>query len=554
MSLPPEQHSMSQQENAIRGSEVFVCGLRHCYSEDKLRELFSACGEIVEIRTTRFKEGNLKGFCFVRFATKESAARAVRELSGTVMEGKKIVVRLSSEQDTLYLGNLDKAWSAEEFERMVLEVFPGIETIELPMLKGTLAGQKQVNRGFAFVKFISHPNSFSDLDIQSSVLPIHRSPIERVYIAARRAHRVCSQPDFRLGNLHPDVQWAEEENEIDPNEHAKIKVAFVRYLPVNAEEYYLKQLFEPYGKIEKVVVSKNGSSAVGFVHFMERSDLERAIKELNEKTVQGPSGGPVYKLQVEIARPMDNNKKRVLENSECTSVQDHPKHSKPDIHSSLVQREIEPADPYEEAVIALPLAIDVRSLCSLSEIPEPNAISVLDQFMLSGASLPNKGEYLDGLISRYLVDKSRSNQSLDTFSRVVAENTRNESSLFRISHQVSPHSTAARPDIYATSYSSPHSSLPLLNRAPTGHVDKHDFPKYPSPVESDRSPLPKIHKHTLEERSLYPYESRQVSKEPGLNLVQPQIMFDPFTGEPYKFDPFTGEPICPENTESRRIF
>ncbi|CAA0820281.1 RNA-binding (RRM/RBD/RNP motifs) family protein [Striga hermonthica] len=552
MSLPSEQHSMSPQENVAKGTEVFVCGLRHCYSEDKLRELFSTCGEIVEIRTTRFKKGNLKGFCFVRFTTKESAARAVRELSGTVMEGKKIAVRLSSEQDTLYLGNLNKAWSAEEFERMVLEVFPGIETIELPMLKGTLPGQKQVNRGFAFVKFISHP-------------------------AARRAHRVCSQPDFRLGNLHPDVQWAEKENEIDPNEHDKIKVAFVRYLPVNAEEYYLKQLFEPYGKIEKVAVLKNGSSAVGFVHFIERSDLERAIKELNEKTVQGPSGGPVYKLQVEIARPMDNNKKRGLDNSESNFVQDHPKHSKPDIHCSLVQREIEPADPYEEAVIALPLPvkerllrilrlgiatrfdIDVRSLCSLSEIPEPNAISVLDQFMLSGASLPNKGEYLDGLISKYLVEKSRSNQRLDIFSR-VAENTISGSSLFRISHHVSPRSTEARPDIYATSYSLPHSGLPLLNQAPTRHADKQSFSNYPSPSrtptgrESDRSPLSKTHTHSLEERSLYPYELRQVPKEPGLNLVRPQIMFDPFTGEPYKFDPFTGEPIRPENTESRRIF
>ncbi|KAL0350807.1 UNVERIFIED_CONTAM: hypothetical protein Sradi_4229900, partial [Sesamum radiatum] len=137
-------------------------------------------------------------------------------------------------------------WSAEEFERIVLQVFPDIESVDLAMLKDTPPGQKQRNRGFAFVKFRSHA-------------------------AASRAQRVGSQPDFRLGNLHPAVQWAEEEPEIDPKELAKIKIAFVRSLPVDAEESYLKQLFESFGKVEKVVVSKKGSFPVGFVHFAERS-------------------------------------------------------------------------------------------------------------------------------------------------------------------------------------------------------------------------------------------------------------------------------------------
>lgn len=31
-----------------------------------------------------------------------------------------------------------------------------------------------------------------------------------------------SQPEFRLGNLHPAVQWAEEESEVDAKELAKV--------------------------------------------------------------------------------------------------------------------------------------------------------------------------------------------------------------------------------------------------------------------------------------------------------------------------------------------
>ncbi|KAK6155027.1 hypothetical protein DH2020_009275 [Rehmannia glutinosa] len=446
-------------------------------------QVFSACGEIVEIRLIKDKNGSLKGFCFVRFATKESAARAVREKSGTVLDGKKIGVLPSSEQDTLYFGNLNKAWSADEFERIVLQVFPDIESIDLPMLKDTPPGQKQRNRGFAFVKFSSHA-------------------------AASRAQRVGSQPEFRLGNLHPAVQWAEEEHGIDAKELAKIKIAFVRNLPIDAEENYLKQLFEPFGKVEKVVVSKKGSSPVGFVHFAERLDLERAIKELNEKTVQGPSGGPVCKLQVEVARPMDRNKKRVHENSESTSVQGDSKLVKPNHHNPHIQRELESADPYEDAVIALPLAvkerftsilrlgiatrfdIDVKSLCSLKELPESAAITVLDQFMLSGAALQNKGAYLDGLISRHLVDKVGSSQSLGSLSK-VADSTRNELKPFSISHRVSPlavspftshvHSNAARPDIYGTHYSSLRSDYPLPSRTLIGRVDEKGLSDYPLP-------------------------------------------------------------------------
>ncbi|PIN06624.1 Splicing factor 3b, subunit 4 [Handroanthus impetiginosus] len=160
MSQPSKGQSTDHKENVAKGTEVFVGGLPRSISEEKVKELFSACGEIVEIRMIKDPKGNLKGFCFVRFATKEAASRAVREKSGTMLDGKKIGVLPSSEQDTLYFGNLNKAWSAEEFERIVLQVFPDVESIDLVMLKNISSGQKQRNRGFAFVKFCSHAVSF----------------------------------------------------------------------------------------------------------------------------------------------------------------------------------------------------------------------------------------------------------------------------------------------------------------------------------------------------------------------------------------------------------
>ncbi|PWA72502.1 Nucleotide-binding, alpha-beta plait [Artemisia annua] len=41
---------------------------------------------------------------------------------------------------------------------------------------------------------------------------------------AARAFRVGSKPDFVLGGtLHPSIKWAEEDNEVDPDELAKDK-------------------------------------------------------------------------------------------------------------------------------------------------------------------------------------------------------------------------------------------------------------------------------------------------------------------------------------------
>ncbi|KAH6799606.1 hypothetical protein C2S51_036090 [Perilla frutescens var. frutescens] len=44
--------------------------------------------------------------------------------------------------------------------------------------------------------------------------------------------------------------------------------------------------------------SCNGGSSVGFVHFTNRSDLDRAVRELDGKTVGGPRRGQVHVLQV----------------------------------------------------------------------------------------------------------------------------------------------------------------------------------------------------------------------------------------------------------------
>ncbi|XP_052198160.1 polyadenylate-binding protein, cytoplasmic and nuclear-like isoform X2 [Diospyros lotus] len=552
----------TDHKHAVRGTEVFVGGLARSTTEEKIREVFSSCGEIMEMRLIKDQKGNSKGFCFIRFGIKEAADRAVKDKSGTLIDGKKIGVLPSTEQDSLYLGNLRKDWSADEFDKIVRQAFPDVVSVNLAMPFGgeNHLGQKLQNRGFAIVKFSSHA-------------------------AAARAYRLGSKSDFVLAaNCHPAVDWAQDEPEIDPEELAKIKIAFVRNLPQDFEENYLQKLFEPLGELEKVVISKKGRSPVGFVHFANRSDLENAIKEMNGKAVQGPSGGPSFNLMVEIARPIEKNRKRTREDPQsklASKITSHPKISKGEqilnasgrlksgsqqLKNSLEEPVV--SDPYEAAVVSLPVAvkerllrilrlgiatrfdIDIRCLTSLKELPESAAISILDQFMLSGADRQDKGAYLAGLISRHQVDKLGLGQYTSNLSR-IGDITSKESQLAGYSRRVhlpamgplasSVDTTMSRYDIYTSRYPSSLLTQPLSSRASFG-IEESGLA---SAATLYRTPAPSA------SYAKVGLGSPLVATAADRELPRPQVKFDPFTGEPYKFDPFTGEPIRSENNLSR---
>ncbi|KAK1410178.1 hypothetical protein QVD17_36713 [Tagetes erecta] len=592
MSYSLDQNS-TDYHNGSNGVEVFVGGLSRSLTEDKVHKVFSTCGEIMDMRLIKDQQGSLKGFGFIRFTTKESADKAIRELNESMLEGKKIGVLPSAGHDTLFFGNLNKGWSTDDFNRVIRQVFPDVVSIDLAQpISGseTALGKKFKNRGFGFVKFSSHAS-------------------------AARAYRVAAKPDFILGGtLHPSVKWAEEDAGVDPDELAKIKIAFVRNLPSSTDESYLKCLFEPFGKVEKVVVHTKGASTVGFIHFAQRSHLDSAIGGLNEKIVIGPKGSPSFKLQVEVARPMDKKRKRVYEEPQITQprILDGFKpqsyvsvlSSYNGHHKDTLQQEPAAADPHEAAVLLLPVAvrerllrvlrlgiatrydIEVEALANLAELPESTAILVLDQFMLSGADEHDKGAYLASLISKYQVEKLGLNQPPLSLSRLRDTNVREPVGLGLpgrahlpavdpLALHVDP--SVPRSDGYTSRYSSLYSDYRLPSHAGGLRTDErspfhlHELPGSSSSIASYSRYLmnPNIPTAYGNMEEMSPNPSHQIPGSSSLSYAnhaqdpnrmplqvkggdrpgaRPQMRFDPFTGEPYKFDPFTGEPIVPESS------
>eukprot|EP01018_Ginkgo_biloba_P006842 Gb_30624 [translate_table: standard] len=354
---------------------------------------------------------------------------------------------------------------------------------------------------------------------------------------------------------------------------AKVKIAFVGNLPSNVNEDYLRKLFEPFGKLERVAISRKSNMPVGFVHFTKRSELDDAIKGLDGKTIEGPEKGPKFKIQVTVAKPAEKSKKRTREETQNTVSKKPAGQVKASVDvaaysalnakiSGLAAKPFEVpavADPYEVAVLSLPAAvtdrllqifrqglatrydIDIQCLASLRELPEFTAVAVLDQFAATSfADGRNKGAYLAGLISRYGIDNLGSARISMSHPGRSSELTSRDGGLLGITGTTN----ASLLDPLVASR--PLASSALLRYDPYGTASSLGVPQIglddPHGLSSYRAPA-----------------STTVSLGPGLSTPEASGMerrsfkFDPFTGVPYKFDPFTGEPIQSGSVPSSRL-
>ncbi|MCO5609822.1 hypothetical protein L7F22_064054 [Adiantum nelumboides] len=525
-----------------------------------ISEVFSEFGDISEVRLMKDQKGNLKGYAFVRFTTKEAAAKAQKEKHGAIVQGKKIRVSPSTDQDRIFIGSLKKEWTQKDVDSMIRQAFQDVVDVELaviPDAEGTSAGKKRMNRGFGFITFKDHS-------------------------AAARAYRTGNKPDFTLEeNWHPIVDWAQTETDFDPDEMAKVTVAFVSNLPSNVTEDFLRRVFERFGNLERVAISRKAEFPVGFVHFVNRSDLESAIKELDGKTVKGPDRKQNFKLQVAVSKPVDKSKKRSREESEG-AAQKAAVQKKLDTGSTYPSagplgppRVI--VDPYELAVLGLhpnvtekllqifrrgvisQHEIDVHVLEDLRDLPESSAADILDKFATANLmEIRNKGGYLASLIRKIRKDSGGNRKGV---KRVASErggkplqNGGPHNTLLAEGYRLTPLASNGSELLGYGGYNSSLSTLGL-----TGNLQESTLYTRTSTGLGDALPLPSYRSSSATlglsglgsysgVGSLSSYSSLgglgnlNVGRELSAAEHRP-FKFDPYTGEPFKFDPYTGEPL-----------
>lgn len=74
-------------------SKLFVGSLPFSTTSDELREVFAKVGQVTEANVVMDKmTGRSRGFGFVEMATEEDAKKAIDQLNGTEVGGRKIFV------------------------------------------------------------------------------------------------------------------------------------------------------------------------------------------------------------------------------------------------------------------------------------------------------------------------------------------------------------------------------------------------------------------------------------------------------------------------------
>ncbi|XP_050237407.1 heterogeneous nuclear ribonucleoprotein Q [Mercurialis annua] len=259
------------------GSEVFIGGLPKDASENDLRDLCEPIGDIFEIRLMKDKDtGESKGFAFVGFKSKEVAKKAIQDLHSKEFKGKTLRCSISETKNRLFIGNIPKNWTEDEFRKIVDEVGPGVDVIELirdPQIPAR-------NRGFAFVLYYN--NACADYSRQKML-----------------------DSSFKLDGNTPTISWADPKGTPDQSAAAaQVKALYVKNIPENTSTEQLKEIFQQHGDVTKVVMppGKAGKRDFGFIHYAERSSALKAVRDSEKYEIDGQA------LEVVLAKPQADKK------------------------------------------------------------------------------------------------------------------------------------------------------------------------------------------------------------------------------------------------------
>ncbi|OWM75111.1 hypothetical protein CDL15_Pgr017237 [Punica granatum] len=284
LDVEEEHHDAFKERRKRKEFEVFVGGLDKDATEDDLRKVFSAVGEVTEIRLMMNPQTKKnKGFAFLRFATVEQAKRAVTELKNPVIHGKQCGVTPSQDSDTLFLGNICKTWTKEALKEKLKHY--GVENVDDVTLVED-SNNEGMNRGFAFLEFSSRSDAMDGFK---------RLQKRDVLFGVDRPAKVSFADSF-----------------IDPGDEimAQVKTVFIDSLSASWDEDRVRELLKKYGHIEKIELARNMPSAkrrdFGFVTFDTHDAAVTCAKSINNAELG--DGDSKVKVRARLSRPLQRGK------------------------------------------------------------------------------------------------------------------------------------------------------------------------------------------------------------------------------------------------------
>ncbi|VDL74914.1 unnamed protein product [Nippostrongylus brasiliensis] len=262
---------------AGQGHEVYIGHIPHELYEDAIVPLFEQCGRIWDLRLMMDPmSGKNRGYAFLTFCEKASATEAAKKYDGhEILPGKALKVNVSVANTRLFLGNIPKSKTKDEILEELKKHAEGVTDVIVYTIPD--ATERFKNRGFCFVDFADHKT-------------------------ASDAKRKIQQHKIRPFNSELVVDWAEQQDEPDEETMNKVKVLYVRNLKEAVTEEKLKEIFAPFGEIDRVKKIKD----YAFVHFKEREPCLKALEEWNGKELEGVT------IDCSLAKPQTEKKKKPM--------------------------------------------------------------------------------------------------------------------------------------------------------------------------------------------------------------------------------------------------
>ena len=87
------QGGRGRKEKAAPGCRLFIGGLSRDAEEDEVHDMFKKHGKVTDFALMRDDDGNLRGFGFITFQSKDMADAAIAALNGQKIKGRRIGVR-----------------------------------------------------------------------------------------------------------------------------------------------------------------------------------------------------------------------------------------------------------------------------------------------------------------------------------------------------------------------------------------------------------------------------------------------------------------------------
>ncbi|KAI8343637.1 hypothetical protein BC941DRAFT_388851 [Chlamydoabsidia padenii] len=277
------QSSSSFKQQPIATGNLFIKNLDRMVTTKSLLDTFSLYGNITCCKIVTDERGRSKGYGFIHYDTVESAERAINKINGMTLYDREIFVghhipkqeRIQRIEEAkqrftnVYVKNLVTDITEEELK----ELFGGYGPIASVLIQRDDQG---VSRGFGFVNFERHE------DAEKAVTQMHDTEyIGKRLFVSRAQKRLEREEELRKQHDHLSRH--------DKSVKYPGVNLYVKNLANSVDDTVLRDLFASFGTITSAKVMRDEnthlSKGFGFVCFTSSDDANKAVVEMNGKTI-----------------------------------------------------------------------------------------------------------------------------------------------------------------------------------------------------------------------------------------------------------------------------